>query len=64
MKSLISMSVFQGPLSFYGIKGLKTVLMDYDTGNEKVTFKFSSELEDNNGTSMEKGQIPELIFYT
>jgi len=38
--------------------------MDYDSGNGKVKFEFSSEMGDNNGTSIEKGQIPELIFYT
>ncbi|KAH0950619.1 hypothetical protein HN011_009123 [Eciton burchellii] len=57
-------ATFKGPLSYYGIKGLKTVLMDYDSGNGKVKFEFSSEMGDNNGTSIEKGQIPELIFYT
>lgn len=57
-------ATFKGPLSYYGTKGLKTVLMDYDSGNGKVKFEFSSEMGDNNGTSVEKGQIPELIFYT
>jgi len=64
MRSLTCIFIFQGPLSYYGIKGLKTVLMDYDSGNGKVKFEFSSEMGDNNGTSIEKGQIPELIFYT
>jgi len=43
---------------------MKTVLVDCDSGNGRVKFKFSSELGDNNGTSTDEGQIPELIFYT
>ena len=30
----------------------------------KVKFSFNYEAGDNNGTSIEGGQIPELIFYT
>ncbi|XP_011166728.2 BTB/POZ domain-containing protein 1 [Solenopsis invicta] len=55
-------ATFKGPCSYYGTKGMKTVLMDSDSG--KVKFNFSSELGDNNGTSTDEGQIPELIFYT
>lgn len=57
-------ATFKGPYSYYGTKGMKTVLVDCDSGNGKVKFKFSSELGDNNGTSTDEGQIPELIFYT
>lgn len=57
-------ATFKGPYSYYGTKGMKTVLVDCDSGNGKVKFKFSNELGDNNGTSTEEGQIPELIFYT
>ncbi|GAB1860591.1 BTB/POZ domain-containing protein 2 [Camponotus japonicus] len=57
-------ATFKGPCSYYGTKGLRTVLVDCDSGNTKVKFEFSSELGDNNGTSTDEGQIPELIFYT
>lgn len=56
-------ATFKGPYSYYGTKGMKSVLVDCDSGNGKVKFKFSSELGDNNGTSTDEGQIPELIFY-
>ncbi|KAG5329359.1 BTBD2 protein, partial [Acromyrmex heyeri] len=57
-------ATFKGPYSYYGTKGMKTVIVDCDSGSGKVKFKFSSELGDNNGTSTDEGQIPELIFYT
>ncbi|XP_031838768.1 BTB/POZ domain-containing protein 1 isoform X1 [Nomia melanderi] len=57
-------ATFKGPYSYYGTKGLKTVMVDSDSGNGKVKFEFSIEAGDNNGTSTEEGQIPELIFYT
>ncbi|XP_053970654.1 BTB/POZ domain-containing protein 1-like isoform X2 [Hylaeus anthracinus] len=57
-------ATFKGPYSHYGTKGLKTVMVDSDTGNGKVKFEFSMEAGDNNGTSTDEGQIPELIFYT
>ncbi|XP_076296426.1 BTB/POZ domain-containing protein 1 isoform X2 [Lasioglossum baleicum] len=57
-------ATFKGPYSHYGTKGLKNVMVDSDTGNGKVQFEFSIEAGDNNGTSTEEGQIPELIFYT
>lgn len=39
-------------------------MVDCDSGNGKVKFEFSNETGDNNGTSIDEGQIPELIFYT
>lgn len=39
-------------------------MVDGETGNGKVKFEFSIEAGDNNGTSTDEGQIPELIFYT
>ncbi|KAF7399759.1 hypothetical protein HZH68_008351 [Vespula germanica] len=57
-------ATFKGPYSHYGTKGVKTVLVDCDSGNGKVKFDFNIESGDNNGTSVEEGQIPELIFYT
>lgn len=64
VKNISYISIFQGPYSYYGTKGVKTVSVDCDSGNGRVKFKFSSELGDNNGTSTDEGQIPELIFYT
>ncbi|XP_029047370.2 BTB/POZ domain-containing protein 1-like isoform X2 [Osmia bicornis bicornis] len=57
-------ATFKGPHSHYGTKGLKTVMVDSDSGNGKVKFEFNIEAGDNNGTSIDEGQIPELIFYT
>jgi len=64
VKNINYIFIFQGPYSYYGTKGMKTVLVDCDSGNGRVKFKFSNELGDNNGTSTDEGQIPELIFYT
>lgn len=61
---VIILYLFQGPYSHYGSKGLKTAMVDSDSGNGKVKFEFSIETGDNNGTSSDEGQIPELIFYT
>lgn len=57
-------ATFKGPYSHHGTKGLKTVSVDCDSGNGKVKFEFNIEAGDNNGTSIDEGQIPELIFYT
>lgn len=57
-------ATFKGPYSHYGSKGLRSVMVDTDSGNGKVKFEFSIETGDNNGTSIDTGQIPELIFYT
>ncbi|XP_033230068.1 BTB/POZ domain-containing protein 1-like [Belonocnema kinseyi] len=55
---------FEGPDSHYGLKGLRKVTVDCDSGQSKVKFQFNFEAGDNNGTCVESGQIPELIFYT
>lgn len=57
-------ATFKGPYSHYGTKGLRSVMVDNDSGNGKAKFEFSIETGDNNGTSVDEGQIPELIFYT
>ncbi|KAH8356391.1 hypothetical protein KR084_010529 [Drosophila pseudotakahashii] len=44
-------------LSFFGQEGMSEVLM----GN--VTFQFQCSSESTNGTGVQGGQIPELIFY-
>ncbi|XP_046416603.1 BTB/POZ domain-containing protein 1-like isoform X2 [Neodiprion virginianus] len=57
-------AMFKGPDSHYGCKGLRKVDVDCGNGDGKVRFQFSYAAGNNNGTSVEDGQIPELIFYT
>ena len=45
-------------LSYFGQEGMSEVTI----GNE-VTFQFQCSSESTNGTSVQGGQIPELIFY-
>ncbi len=53
----------QGSDSHYGTTGSRKVTVDLHGGG-KVTFQFSYAAGCNNGTSVEDGQIPEIIFYT
>ena len=55
--------LFQGPDSFYGSKGLRKVTHE-SVSSGKVTFQFHYAAGNNNGTSVEDGQVPEIIFYT
>ncbi|XP_032453184.1 BTB/POZ domain-containing protein 1 isoform X2 [Nasonia vitripennis] len=57
-------ATFDGPDSHYGTKGLKRVTVDLGSKHGQVKFLFNYVAGDNNGTSIEGGQIPELIFYT
>jgi len=58
----------QGPDSFYGTKGQRKVALDivaHDNSSAgRVTFQFTYATGTNNGTSVEDGQIPEIVFYT
>ena len=54
---------FQGLDSYYGTKGMRKVNVECP-GGQKVSFQFSYVAGNNNGTSVEDGQIPEIIFYT
>nr|XP_019838766.1 PREDICTED: BTB/POZ domain-containing protein 1 [Bos indicus] len=56
-------ATLKGPDSHYGTKGLKKVVHETPTASKTVFFFFSSP-GNNNGTSIEDGQIPEIIFYT
>jgi len=56
-------TTLKGLDSHYGTKGLRKVAVDCPNGG-KVTFQFSYAAGNNNGTSVEDGQIPEIIFYT
>lgn len=52
----------KGPDSWYGTKGLAQV-QHVGVGEKKTTFTFFYAACNNNGTSVEDGQIPELIFF-
>ena len=59
----ILFTLFQGPDSYYGTKGLRKVTHE-SMSSGKVTFQFTYAAGNNNGTSVEDGQLPEIIFYT
>ncbi|KAM4678338.1 BTB/POZ domain-containing protein 1 isoform 2-T2 [Discoglossus pictus] len=56
-------ATLKGPDSHYGTKGLKKVINEL-TPTNKTCFYFFSSPGNNNGTSVEDGQIPEIIFHT
>ncbi|CAB01179.1 BTB domain-containing protein [Caenorhabditis elegans] len=56
----IAAALIRGPDSYYGTKGLRRV----STHDSDVTFQFTYAAMNNNGTSVEDGQIPEIIYYT
>ena len=53
----------QGLDSYYGTHGSRLVPVECASGGGKVTFHFEAPIGNNNGTSVEDGQIPEIIFY-
>ncbi|KAI5725417.1 hypothetical protein M8J77_015054 [Diaphorina citri] len=61
--SYTACATLKGPDSHYGTKGLRSVTLDCPSGG-KVTFQFSYASGNNNGTSVEDGQIPEILFYS
>ncbi|KAI1301294.1 BTB/POZ domain-containing protein 2 [Halotydeus destructor] len=56
-------ATLKGSDSHYGTGGNRKVIIDLHGGG-KVTFNFSYAAGCNNGTSVEDGQVPEIIFYT
>ncbi|KAH7729309.1 BTB/POZ domain-containing protein 2 [Aphelenchoides avenae] len=52
----------RGPDSHYGSKGLRRIIRQTPSG--PITFQFSYAAGNNNGTSVDDGQIPELVFCT
>ncbi|XP_059927968.1 BTB/POZ domain-containing protein 1-like [Gadus macrocephalus] len=60
--SYTACATLKGPDSHYGTKGLKKVSQESGPG-PKTTFFFFSSPGNNNGTSVEDGQIPEIIYY-
>jgi len=67
-------ATLKGLDSHYGTRGMRKVWVDCtpggggnmstNSGGGRVTFQFSYAAGNNNGTSVEDGQIPEIIFYT
>ncbi|KAG8454760.1 hypothetical protein GDO86_001111 [Hymenochirus boettgeri] len=57
-------ATLKGPDSHYGTKGLRKVIHESATTGTKTCFTFCYAAGNNNGTSVEDGQIPEIIFYT
>lgn len=58
------LSSAQGPDSHYGTKGMRKVTHESSSTGTKTCFTFCYAAGNNNGTSVEDGQIPEVIFYT
>lgn len=61
--SFTACATLKGPDSYYGSRGLRKVTHE-SVASGKVTFQFTYATGNNNGTSVEDGQIPEIIFYT
>ncbi|XP_063612674.1 BTB/POZ domain-containing protein 1-like isoform X2 [Penaeus indicus] len=60
---IIHTATGKGPDSHYGTKGMRKVAVECPSG-DRATFQFTYAAGNNNGTSVEDGQIPEIIFYT
>jgi len=59
--SYVASATINGPESFYGTSGRKKISKESESAG-KVTFNFSYAKGNNNGTSVEDGQIPEILF--
>uniref|UniRef100_A0A671LTS5 BTB (POZ) domain containing 2b n=1 Tax=Sinocyclocheilus anshuiensis TaxID=1608454 RepID=A0A671LTS5_9TELE len=57
-------ATLKGPDSHYGTKGMRKVTHESSGSGTKTSFTFCYAAGNNNGTSVEDGQIPEVIFYT
>uniref|UniRef100_A0A3Q2YIX2 BTB domain containing 2 n=1 Tax=Hippocampus comes TaxID=109280 RepID=A0A3Q2YIX2_HIPCM len=57
-------ATLKGPDSHYGTKGMRKITHESSTTGTKTCFTFCYAAGNNNGTSVEDGQIPEVIFYT
>ncbi|KAM3875736.1 BTB/POZ domain-containing protein 2a [Diretmus argenteus] len=60
----IACATLKGPDSHYGTKGMRKVTHEGPATGTKTCFTFCYAAGNNNGTSVEDGQIPEVIFYT
>lgn len=61
--SYIATATLEGSDTYYGTRGLRKLTLQCGTTGQRVTFQFSYAAGNNNGTSVEDGQIPEFIFY-
>lgn len=59
----IASACLKGVDSHYGAKGVRRIVHQ-SSGGCSITFQFTYAAGNNNGTSVEDGQIPEIIFYT
>ncbi|KAI1882960.1 hypothetical protein AGOR_G00240260 [Albula goreensis] len=57
-------ATLKGPDSHYGTKGMRKVTHESSATGTKTCFTFCYAAGNNNGTSVEDGQLPEVIFYT
>ncbi|XP_078097299.1 BTB/POZ domain-containing protein 1-like [Mustelus asterias] len=62
--SYTACATLKGPDSHYGTKGLRKIIHESPTTGINTYFVFFNVPGNNNGTSVEDGQIPEIIFYT
>ncbi|CAG0919200.1 unnamed protein product [Notodromas monacha] len=60
--SYTAAALVTGPDTFYGTNGLSKVTVDCPLGG-KITFHFAYAAGNNNGTSVDDGQLPEILFY-
>ncbi|KAL7061449.1 hypothetical protein AAHC03_01403 [Spirometra sp. Aus1] len=58
----LASATIKGQDTYYGTRGLREIVHEC-TSAGKVTFRFSYAACTNNGTSVEDGQIPEIIFF-
>ena len=63
-KSYTASAVLDGAeLSYFGQEGLSEVVVSHGKPALSVTFQFQCSAESTNGTGVQGGQIPEIIFY-
>jgi BTB/POZ domain-containing protein 1/2 len=61
----VASATLKGADSYYGTKGQRKVECEIpDSKDDNIVFHFSYATGNNNGPSVEDGQIPEIIFYT
>uniref|UniRef100_A0A0X3P012 BTB/POZ domain-containing protein 2 n=1 Tax=Schistocephalus solidus TaxID=70667 RepID=A0A0X3P012_SCHSO len=58
----LASATIKGQDTYYGTRGQREIVHEC-TSAGKVTFRFSYAACTNNGTSVEDGQIPEIIFF-
>lgn len=62
----IASARLRGAETHYGTKGLRRIVRQSSSSkyapSDAITFQFSYAAGNNNGTSVDDGQIPEIIF--